>query len=83
MKLWAILISHSEVPGDHLIFMHQATEPTDEEVSGLLLRKEYPRSDLDCLTVTHCYDVEHWLAAYPESDAAFEAFAENRARGPR
>lgn len=64
-KLWAVITSHSEVPGDHLILMCQPTEPTDKEVLAAVRRRGgYKKEDTDCLTVTHCYDVEHWLQHY-------------------
>jgi len=63
-KLWIAIISHSEVPGDHIILMCQATEPTDTEVGEEIVRHGHSREDIDSISVTHCFDMEHWLKHY-------------------
>jgi hypothetical protein len=64
-KLWTVITSHSEVPGDHLTLMCQPTEPTDEEIFAHMVDKgRTSQDDIDSLTVTHCYEMEHWLKNY-------------------
>lgn len=75
-KLWAIITSHSEVPGDHLILMTQPTEPTDAEVGEVIVAAGFEHEELESTSVTHCFDVEHWLKQYDNRRALMRWIAE-------